>query len=346
MTGRLEPPIGEHAPPWATLAFGPPPGRPPRRSNGGRAGELDRDAVKSLEDNCATASARCGEPAAALVDEARCNTRRGASQLAGLPAKPRLDPGRCPDGRGARVPRHVLRARVFVARPRFARTSRRGPGPPVGRGPPRRDPARAWEVEVDVLQRRDGRQRGRRLRQPDRRLAYQIGEGRRRPEARNYEKTLVYYPPGAEDIAPRLADELDVERPRFRRRQPPPRRHVGKRTSSRAACSAPRASPSGPAASARPTPAARTAAATPRTCSACGSSCTGRDGPRPPPLRRRQLTVEEWLKQLLALLARVEHQESSPTAASASDCFRIRRPRWRRDITVPIGTSRICAASW
>jgi uncharacterized protein YcgI (DUF1989 family) len=34
-----------------------------------------------------------------------------------------------------------------------------------------------------------------------------------------------------------------------------------------------------------------------------------------------------------------------PTACSASSRFRIRRPRCSRDMTVPIGISRICAAS-
>src|SRR5205823_3428336 len=61
--------------------------------------------------------------------------------------------------------------------------------------------------------------------------------------------------------------------------------------------------------------------------------------------------VEVRLHDLLALRARVEleadaHRASSPTACSASSRLKIRRPRWSRDITVPIGMSRIWAASW
>src|SRR5919198_45893 len=64
-----------------------------------------------------------------------------------------------------------------------------------------------------------------------------------------------------------------------------------------------------------------------------------------------QLAVEERLQQLLAPLARIfgesAHAASPPstTARSASSRFRIRRPRCRRDITVPTGMSRIWAAS-
>src|SRR5947207_10481314 len=68
------------------------------------------------------------------------------------------------------------------------------------------------------------------------------------------------------------------------------------------------------------------------------------------PLRLVQLAVEERLQELLALLAWIDtrterHHAVLPTVRSASSRFRIRRPRWRRDITVPIGMSRICAAS-
>ena len=66
------------------------------------------------------------------------------------------------------------------------------------------------------------------------------------------------------------------------------------------------------------------------------------------PLGVAQLPVEVGLHPLLALLAgiRLDAHQAPPTACSASDDFRIRRPRCRRDMTVPIGMSRICAASW
>ena len=55
-----------------------------------------------------------------------------------------------------------------------------------------------------------------------------------------------------------------------------------------------------------------------------------------------ELPVEVSLQQLLARIARrVAHE----IVSWASSCFSSRRPRWSRDITVPIGMSRIWAAS-
>src|SRR6185437_2159392 len=54
--------------------------------------------------------------------------------------------------------------------------------------------------------------------------------------------------------------------------------------------------------------------------------------------------IEVGLHHLFALVTRIEVPAHS-TALSASSPFRIRRPRCRRDMTVPIGMSRICAAS-
>src|SRR5205823_8627903 len=66
------------------------------------------------------------------------------------------------------------------------------------------------------------------------------------------------------------------------------------------------------------------------------------------PLGVAQDTIEEGLHDFLALLAEVfdsVHHSPPPPAVSASSRLRIRRPRCRRDMTVPIGTSRMCAAS-
>ena len=60
------------------------------------------------------------------------------------------------------------------------------------------------------------------------------------------------------------------------------------------------------------------------------------------PLGVRQRAIEKILQELLAAIARFA---AHVTAPSARRCFSARRPRWRRDITVPIGMSRICAAS-
>ena len=59
-------------------------------------------------------------------------------------------------------------------------------------------------------------------------------------------------------------------------------------------------------------------------------------------LLRGQLAVQVALEQPLALAAVVV---THWTASSASCAFSSRRPRWSLDMTVPIGMSRICAAS-
>src|SRR5436190_456182 len=60
-----------------------------------------------------------------------------------------------------------------------------------------------------------------------------------------------------------------------------------------------------------------------------------------------QHPVHERLHHFFAMRAGIVrgHSTSPPTAWSAMAFFRIRRPRCRRDMTVPIGMSRICAAS-
>src|SRR4029453_418862 len=55
-------------------------------------------------------------------------------------------------------------------------------------------------------------------------------------------------------------------------------------------------------------------------------------------------TVHIGLHHLFAVRAGI-HRRHVPTACSAIAFFRIRRPRCRRDMTVPIGISRILAAS-
>src|SRR4029453_16006220 len=60
------------------------------------------------------------------------------------------------------------------------------------------------------------------------------------------------------------------------------------------------------------------------------------------PFGVRQRAVEELLHELLAALARIERHAR---VSSARRCFNARRPRWSLDMTVPIGMSRISAAS-
>src|SRR5712691_3500900 len=64
-------------------------------------------------------------------------------------------------------------------------------------------------------------------------------------------------------------------------------------------------------------------------------------------LRIGDHAVHVRLHHLLAVRAGIvrRHVSSPPTTDSAIACLRIRRPRCRRDITVPMGMSRIWAAS-
>ena len=57
----------------------------------------------------------------------------------------------------------------------------------------------------------------------------------------------------------------------------------------------------------------------------------------------REHAVHVRLHHRFAVLTITAHQ--AVTGLSARFCFRTRRPRWSRDITVPTGMSRICAAS-
>src|SRR4029077_14314331 len=69
-------------------------------------------------------------------------------------------------------------------------------------------------------------------------------------------------------------------------------------------------------------------------------------------LLRRQHAVEVALHGQLGLGTGVNRRllAHDGTATVSRDCascvFSMRRPRWRPDITVPIGTSRMSAASW
>jgi hypothetical protein len=173
---------------------------------------MDVDAVKSLEDNCLYRFGSNAEAlAAALVYAASLGiNEREARAIAGLPVPSRLDPW---------SPRRTLAALAFlmtctlltwfVARPELfpatatavAAQQPSAPAAPVL-------PAR-WQIQVDVF---NGTRTGNAAAGMANRiagLAYQMGTVRDAKQ-RNYERTLVYYPPGAEAIAKRLAGELRV----------------------------------------------------------------------------------------------------------------------------------------
>jgi transcriptional regulator with XRE-family HTH domain len=177
--------------------------------------ELDVDEVKSLEESRtyvfpSTAAAI----AAAVVYAASLGiTPREARELAGLPADSIAE--RWSLRRWLYVfgfVGTVAALVVFVFRPQVFPAGAPPPAPAAAEkpaAPPAPPLPRPWEIQVDVF---NGTKRGNAASGLANRiagLAYAIGDVRN-AKRHDYPKTRVYYPPGAEAIAARLADELGV----------------------------------------------------------------------------------------------------------------------------------------
>jgi hypothetical protein len=177
--------------------------------------ELDVDEVKSLEESRtyvfpSTAAAI----AAAVVYAASLGiTPREARELAGLPADSIAE--RWSLRRWLYVfgfVGTVAALVVFVFRPQVFPAEAPPPAPAAAEkpaAPPAPPLPRPWEIQVDVF---NGTKRGNAASGLANRiagLAYAIGDVRN-AKRHDYPKTRVYYPPGAEAIAARLADELGV----------------------------------------------------------------------------------------------------------------------------------------
>jgi alkylation response protein AidB-like acyl-CoA dehydrogenase len=172
---------------------------------------LDVAAVRSLEEGCLyRLGSNVEAVATALVYATSLGvSQREARQLAGLPVRPLiLDPW---------VQRRLVAVLAFAAacvallwfvlRPELTQNAV-SPTTTVVRNAPPPLPAR-WEIEVDVY---NGTRLGNAaagIANEVAGLAYRIGavEDAHR---RDYAKTLVYYPPGGEAVAKRLARELGV----------------------------------------------------------------------------------------------------------------------------------------
>ena len=174
---------------------------------------LDVDDVKSLEESRTYRFPTTADAIAATVVYASALgiTEREARELAGLPVETVVE--RWSLRRWAIVLGFVavIAAFVlFVLRPQILPVE---PAPaPVA---PTAKPAAAaplperWEIQVDVY---NGTRRGNAASSAANEiagLAYGIGEVRN-ADRRNYTETRVYYPPGGEAIAQRLAEELGV----------------------------------------------------------------------------------------------------------------------------------------
>lgn len=173
---------------------------------------MDVDAVKSLEDNCVYRfGSNADALAAALVYAASLGiNEREARRLAGLPVPSRLDPWSFRRTLAALA--FVLTCTAlawFVAWPQlFPNTPSAAAASAPSRSAAALLPAR-WQVQVDVF---NGTNRGNAAAGMANRiagLAYEMGTVGNAKQ-KNYERTLVYYPPRAEGIAKRLAAELGV----------------------------------------------------------------------------------------------------------------------------------------
>jgi LytR cell envelope-related transcriptional attenuator len=173
---------------------------------------MDVDAVKSLEDNCIYRfGSNANALAAALVYAASLGiSEREARHLAGLPVPSRLDPWSLRRTIAAVGFIFAFGALLwFVARPGLFPTPSVAPeakaavSPAAGPLPPR------WDITVDVYNGTSVGNAGAGLANQIAGLGYRIG-ALRGAKQKNYKRTLVYYPPGAEEIAKRLARELGV----------------------------------------------------------------------------------------------------------------------------------------
>lgn len=175
---------------------------------------LDVDAVRSLEE-CRTYvfPSTADAIAAAVVYASSLGIGpREARELAGLPVSSIAE--RWSLRRWLYVLGFVTALSalmIFAFRPQFFPSPPTAPTPaappkPAAVAAPLPEP---WEIEVDVF---NGTQRGNAAAGLANRiagLAYRIGDVRNATR-RDYRETRVYYPPGAEAIAERLADELGV----------------------------------------------------------------------------------------------------------------------------------------
>ncbi len=175
--------------------------------------EMDIDAVRSLEENRVYRfGSNADALAAALVYAAALGvSEREARDIAGLPVRPRLI---APWWRRRWLAVGSATVAVGVALALFLQPNLAAENSPAATSPPPRTAAKPtlperWEIEVDVY---NGTRIGNAAASVANQiagLAYRMGEVKNATR-RDYRQTRVYYPPGAEDIARRLAAELRI----------------------------------------------------------------------------------------------------------------------------------------
>ena len=172
---------------------------------------LDVNAVKNLEESRTYVFPSTADAIAAAVVYASSLgiTEREARELAGLPVVSAME--RWSLRRWAIVLGFVVALAalmIFVLRPQFVPAEPPAPPAPPAQAVTVPLPER-WEIQVDVY---NGTARGNAaagIANQIAGLAYRIGDVGNATQ-RNYVATRVYYPPGAEAIAERLAGEIGV----------------------------------------------------------------------------------------------------------------------------------------
>jgi hypothetical protein len=174
------------------------------------------DQVKSLEENCMYRFGSNAEAlAAALVYATALGiSEREARQIAGLPVTSRLvDPWSLRRSMAICAFLAAVGALVwFGFRPELGSESSAAATPPAASQTPA-DPTATlpepWEIQVDVYNGTGAGNAAASMANRVAGLAYQIGKvGNAKRD--DYRKTLVYYPPGGQEIAARLGHELGI----------------------------------------------------------------------------------------------------------------------------------------
>jgi LytR cell envelope-related transcriptional attenuator len=175
--------------------------------------EMEIDAVRSLEENRVYRfGSNADALAAALVYAAALGvSEREARELAGLPIRPRLI---APWWRRRWLAVGSAALAVAVALALFIQPNLAAENSPAAVVAPKRSVPKPtlpepWEIQVDVYNGTTVGNAAASVANEIAGLAYRMGEVEN-AKRRDYRETRVYYPPGAEEIARRLANELGV----------------------------------------------------------------------------------------------------------------------------------------
>jgi len=178
---------------------------------------MEIDQVKSLEENCMYRfGSNADALAAALVYATALGiSEREARQIAGLPVTSRLvDPWSLRRSMAICAFLAALGTLVwFGFRPELGSEAPAAATPAAAASQATADPTAAlpepWEIQVDVYNGTGAGNAAASMANRVAGLAYQIGKvGNAKRD--DYRKTLVYYPPGGQEIAGRLAHELGI----------------------------------------------------------------------------------------------------------------------------------------